>query len=158
MRQILYFLFVISFFIFFTLSTYAKDNIKVVDGDTIHIGKLKYRFSGIDAPEMKQLCNKDGKEVLCGVLAKNALIEKINNSPVTCKIEEVDRYKRLVAECFVGEESLSKFLVKNGYAVAYRRYSMKFVDDENYAKENKLGLWSMAFEYPWDYRAKARAK
>ena len=153
MRQILYFLFVISFFIFSILSAHAKDNVKVIDGDTIHIGVNKYRFSGIDAPEMKQLCNKDGKEVFCGVLAKNALIEKINNSPVTCKIEEIDRYKRLVAECFVREESLSKFLVKNGYAVAYRRYSMKFVEDENYAKENKLGLWSMTFVYPWDYRA-----
>ena len=158
MRQILYFLFVISFFIFSILSAHAKDNVKVIDGDTIHIGKLKYRFSGIDAPETKQLCKKNGKEILCGVLAKNVLIEKINNSPVTCKIEEIDRYKRLVAECFVREESLSKFLVKNGYAVAYRRYSMKFVEDENCAKENKLGLWSMTFEYPWDYRAKARAK
>ena len=139
-------------------NSFAAEQVKVIDGDTIHIGKLKYRFSGIDAPEMKQSCRKDEKEVLCGVLAKNALIEKINNSPVTCKIEEVDRYKRLVAECFVREESLSKFLVKNGYAVAYRRYSMKFVEDENYAKENKLGLWSMTFEYPWDYRAKASAK
>jgi len=36
MRQILYFLFVISFFIFSTLSAYAKDNVKVIDGDTIH--------------------------------------------------------------------------------------------------------------------------
>ena len=147
-----------TFLLLFCFHSFAEEQVKVIDGDTIHIGKLKYRFSGIDAPEMKQLCNKDGKEVLCGVLARNALIEKINNSPVTCKIEEVDRYKRLVAECFVGEESLSKFLVKNGYAVAYRRYSMKFVEDENYAKENKLGLWSMTFQYPWDYRAKARAK
>ena len=147
-----------TFLLLLCFNSFAEEQVKVIDGDTIHIGKLKYRFSGIDAPEIKQLCNKDGKEVLCGVLAKNVLIEKINNSPVTCKIEEVDRYKRLVAECFVREESLSKFLVKNGYAVAYRRYSMKFVDDENYAKENKLGLWSMAFEYPWDYRAKARAK
>ena len=147
-----------TFLLLLCFNSFAEEQVKVIDGDTIHIGKLKYRFSGIDAPEMKQLCNKDGKEVLCGVLAKNALIEKINNSPVTCKIEEVDRYKRLVAECFVREESLSKFLVKNGYALAYRRYSMKFVDDENYAKENKLGLWSMTFEYPWDYRTKARAK
>jgi endonuclease YncB( thermonuclease family) len=147
-----------TFLLLLCFNSFAAEQVKVIDGDTIHIGKLKYRFSGIDAPEMKQLCNKDGKEVLCGVLAKNALIEKINNSPVTCKIEEVDRYKRLVAECFVREESLSKFLVKNGYAVAYRRYSMKFVEDENYAKENKLGLWSMTFEYPWDYRTKARAK
>ena len=147
-----------TFLILLCFNSFAAEQVKVIDGDTIHIGKLKYRFSGIDAPEMKQLCNKEGKEVLCGVLAKNALIDKINNSPVTCKIEEVDRYKRLVAECFVREESLSKFLVKNGYAVAYRRYSMKFVEDENYAKENKLGLWSMTFEYPWDYRTKARAK
>ena len=147
-----------AFLLLLCFNSFAEEKVKVIDGDTIHIGKLKYRFSGIDAPEMKQLCNKGGKEVLCGLLAKNALIEKINNSPVTCKIEEVDRYKRLVAECFVREESLSKFLVKNGYALAYRRYSMKFVDDENYAKENKLGLWSMTFEYPWDYRTKARAK
>jgi len=147
-----------AFLLLLCFNSFAEEKVKVIDGDTIHIGKLKYRFSGIDAPEMKQLCNKGGKEVLCGLLAKNALIDKINNSPVTCKIEEVDRYKRLVAECFVREESLSKFLVKNGYAVAYRRYSMKFVEDENYAKENKLGLWSMTFEYPWDYRTKARAK
>ena len=147
-----------TFLLLLCFNSFAAEQVKVIDGDTIHIGKLKYRFSGIDAPEMKQLCNKEGKEVLCGVFAKNALIDKINNSPVTCKIEEVDRYKRLVAECFVREESLSKFLVKNGYAVAYRRYSMKFVEDENYAKENKLGLWSMTFEYPWDYRTKARAK
>ncbi len=147
-----------AFLLLLCFNSFAEEKVKVIDGDTIHIGKLKYRFSGIDAPEMKQLCNKGGKEVLCGLLAKNALIDKINNSPVTCKIEEVDRYKRLVAECFVREESLSKFLVKNGYALAYRRYSMKFVDDENYAKENKLGLWSMTFEYPWDYRAKVRAK
>ena len=147
-----------TFLLLLCFNSFAEEQVKVIDGDTIHIGKLKYRFSGIDAPEMKQLCNKGGKEVLCGLLAKNALIDKINNSPVTCKIEEVDRYKRLVAECFVREESLSKFLVKNGYALAYRRYSMKFVDDENYAKENKLGLWSMTFEYPWDYRTKARAK
>ena len=150
--------FIATFLLLLCFNSFAAEQVNVIDGDTIHIGKLKYRFSGIDAPEMKQLCNKDGKEVLCGVLAKNALIDKINNSPVTCKIEEVDRYKRLVAECFVREESLSKFLVKNGYAVAYRRYSMKFVEDENYAKENKLGLWSMTFEYPWDYRTKARAK
>jgi len=129
MRQILYFLFVISFFIFSTLSAYAKDNVKVVDGDTIHIGVNKYRFSGIDTPEMKQVCKK----------------------------ETVDRYKRIVAECFVNNESLSKYLVRNGYAFAYRRYSTKFVEDEEYARTNQLGLWAMQFEYPWDYRKRIRS-
>ena len=44
---------------------------------------------------------------------------------------------------FCEEESLSKYLVRNGYAFAYRRYSKKFIEDEEYAKENQLGLWSM---------------
>ena len=45
-------------------------------------------------------------------------------------------------------------LVNSGYAFAYRRYSKKFVPDEDYAKLNKLGMWSMEFDYPWDWRKK----
>jgi len=60
----------------------------------------------------------------------------------------------MVAECFVNNESLSSFLVKNGYAFAYRRYSKQFVEYENFAKKNKLGLWAMEFQYPWDFRRK----
>jgi len=155
MKQILYYF---IFIIVLSSASYAKDMVKVIDGDTIHIGKLKYRFSGIDTPEMKQLCKKEDKTILCGVLARDALIQKINNQPVECKMETIDRYKRIVAECFVNNESLSQYLVRNGYAFAYRRYSTKFVEDEEYAKTNQLGLWSMQFEYPWDYRNRIRSK
>jgi endonuclease YncB( thermonuclease family) len=155
MKQILYYF---IFIIVLSSPSYAKDMVKVIDGDTIHIGKLKYRFSGIDTPEMKQLCKKEDKTILCGVLARDALIQKINNQPVECKMETIDRYKRIVAECFVNNESLSQYLVRNGYAFAYRRYSTKFVEDEEYAKTNQLGLWSMQFEYPWDYRNRIRSK
>ena len=88
------------------------------------------------------------------MLSKVKLVEKINNQKVNCKKITTDRYKRTVAECFVNNESLSSFLVKNGYAFAYRRYSKQFVEDENFAKKNKLGLWAMEFQYPWDYRRK----
>ena len=142
----------------FTSNTFSQEKAYVVDGDTIHIGSNKYRFSGIDTPEIKQTCSKDNAIIMCGVLAKNALIHKINNHPVLCKQETIDRYKRIVAECFVNNESLSKYLVRNGYAFAYRKYSKKFIEDEQYAKENKLGLWSMTFEYPWEYRRKLRSK
>ena len=124
---------------------HAENSAKVIDGDTIHIGSKKYRFSGIDTPEMKQTCKKDNQIVMCGVIARDALVKKINKQQVNCKEEEIDRYKRIVAECFVGNDSLSKYLVRNGHAVAYRKYSMKFVEDEDYAKQNKLGLWSMNF-------------
>lgn len=154
MRSICFFL---CYFFILCGQALAKPMVAVIDGDTIHIGQKKYRFSGIDAPEIKQTCQKDGVVIMCGVIAKDALQNKINNREVSCKDEEIDRYQRIVAECFIGEESLSKYLVRNGYAVAYRKYSNKFIEDEEYAKQNKLGLWSMTFEYPWDYRAKLRS-
>lgn len=132
----------------------TAQDLKVVDGDTIHIGKTKYRFHGIDAPEMSQVCMKENKNIKCGVVAKDKLLKKIGSQKVTCKQEAIDRYKRIVAECFVNNESLSGYLVKNGYAFAYRKYSKKFIEDEEYAKKNKLGLWAMNFQYPWDYRKK----
>ena len=36
--------------------TNIQEEIRIIDGDTIHINKFKYRLHGIDAPEMKQLC------------------------------------------------------------------------------------------------------
>jgi len=113
----------------FTSNAFSQEKVYVVDGDTIHIGSNKYRFSGIDTPEMKQTCSKDNKIIMCGVLAKDALIQKINNRRVLCKEETIDRYKRIVAECFVNKESLSTYLVRNGYAFAYRKYSKKFIED-----------------------------
>lgn len=141
-------------FLFLLQAPLLAQTIKIVDGDTIHINNIKYRFHGIDAPEMKQMCKQNNQQLKCGVLARNALVKKIGNQYVRCKKITIDRYKRIIAECFVNDESLSKHLVRNGYAFAYRRYSKKFIEDENFAREQKLGLWQMQFEYPWNYRRK----
>jgi endonuclease YncB( thermonuclease family) len=149
------------FFFLFLLSTISFANekkIQVIDGDTIYIGKLKYRFFGIDAPEIKQICEKDNIKIKCGVIAKNVLENKIGDKIPECIVKDKDRYQRLVAECFVGKESLSKFMVKEGYAVAYTQYSKDFIEDEKYAKENKLGIWSMNFQVPSEYRKSLRNK
>ena len=84
--------------------------------------------------------------------AKKLLAEKIGNTTIKCISKGKDKYKRTLAECFVNNESLSKFLVRSGYAFAYRKYSTKFIKDEDFAKDNKLGMWSMTFQYPWDFR------
>ena len=131
------------------------DKLKVVDGDTIVLKGEKIRFSGIDTPELKQTCIYKNQEVVCGVFAKAILIEKIGNETPVCIREGKDIYKRTLAECFIDGESLSSFLVRSGYAFAYRKYSKKFVEDEEFAKTNKLGLWSMKFQYPWDFRKKS---
>ena len=128
------------------------DNLKIIDGDTIILNGEKIRFSGIDTPELKQTCLKDDQEVPCGMTAKMLLVKKIDNATIECISEGKDTYKRTLAECFVNGESLSKFLVRSGYAFAYRKYSTKFIKDEEFAKANKLGMWAMTFQYPWDFR------
>ena len=146
---------VISFFllIFFLIFNQVKSqDLRVVDGDTIHLNGEKIRFTGIDTPELKQTCIKEGVINPCGVTAKEILIKKISDNKVECISEGKDQYKRTLAECFVNNESLSSYLVRNGYAFAYRKYSKKFILDEDYAKANKIGMWSMKFDYPWDYR------
>ena len=142
----------IATFILLIVQNVSSNTVHVIDGDTIKIGNKKIRFSGIDAPELNQYCFKNGKKILCGVLAKKALIKKIGNKVPKCVIEGKDIYKRILAECFINEKSLSKFLVRNGYAFAYRKYSKKFIQDEEVARKNKLGLWSMKFDYPWEFR------
>jgi len=143
---------ILSLVFFLTIDDIKSQELKVVDGDTIHLNGKKIRFTGIDTPELKQTCIKEDIENLCGVTAKQILVNKIGNNPVECISEGRDRYKRILAECFVNDESLSTYLVRSGYAFAYRKYSKKFIIDEEYAKVNKIGMWSMKFEYPWDYR------
>ena len=137
---------------FFTYTDIKSQDIKIMDGDTIKINGEKIRFSGIDTPELKQNCIKEGESDPCGITAKQILIDKIGNNKVICISEGKDQYKRTLAECFVNDESLSSYLVRSGYAFAYRRYSKKFIPDEDYARINKIGIWAMKFEYPWDYR------
>ena len=139
-------------FFFLTYDDVKSYEIKIIDGDTIHLYSEKIRFSWFYTPELKQTCNKNNEIVYCGIEAKQMLIDKIGKNKVNCIREGKDQYKRTLAECFVNDISLSRFLVREGYAFAYRRYSKKFIKDENFAKKNNMGMWSMKFDYPWDWR------
>ena len=145
----------LSLYLFFGLLIFSSansDQLIVTDGDTIRIGDERIRFSGIDAPEIKQTCIYQEIEFKCGEFSKNLLIEKISNQQVNCIREGKDQYGRTLAECFVGKESLSSYLVREGYALAYRKYSDKFILDEEYAQSKGNGMWSMDFMFPWDFR------
>ena len=139
-------------FFFLVYNDVKSYEIKIVDGDTMHLNGEKIRFSGIDTPELKQTCLYNEEVVNCGITAKKLLINIIGDNEVKCISEGKDRYQRTLAECFVNKLSLSSYLVKKGYAFAYRKYSQKFIKDEDYARINRLGMWSMKFEYPWDFR------
>jgi len=169
-KKLIILIIISSIFFILTYNDVRSENInkisgfaKVIDGDTIKINSKKIRLYGIDAPEKKQKCKKTyltisfmsfTKDYMCGEVSTQKLIKKINKQKLNCNILDVDRYKRLIGECFKRDINLNSWMVSNGYAVAYRKYSKKYVSDEINAKNNKLGIWQGKFEMPWDYRRK----
>ena len=125
----------------------------ITDGDTIKILNQRIRLHGIDTPEKKQICTKNFEEYNCGKEATDALVRKINRKLVVCKVhDKLDRYNRYIGVCFIEEVNLNKWMVRNGYAVAYKRYSKDYIQDEYYAKKNKLGVWAGNFIHPEKWR------
>ena len=150
-------------FLFINFSILNSEDLKfisgkatIIDGDTIIINDEKIRFGGIDAPETKQICYLNSNKVFCGKISSEKLKEIIAENIVNCIRERnKDKYGRIIAECFIKDESISSNMVKNGYAFDYARYSKKkYAKYQEYARKNKLGIWKMKFEYPWLWRKK----
>tara|TARA_B100001248_G_C27105476_1_gene328910 strand:+ start:97 stop:588 length:492 start_codon:yes stop_codon:yes gene_type:complete len=158
---------IIIIFLMFSTNILAQEIIgipKIVDGDTVYINNYKIRLEGIDAPEMKQKCKKEKLKIssiigftfyedyYCGEHSKENLEAKVKGSNIKCISFTKDIYKRYLAKCFKGKINLNRWMVRNGHAVAYRRYSKEYVPDEDFAKENKLGLWQGKFLKPEKWR------
>ena len=157
-----------SFIILFSLNNKSFSNegkiigiAKVIDGDTLKIGSKKIRLYGIDAPEKKQKCKKKylninflyfQKEYNCGIVSKNNLKKKIENKVIKCMYKSKDRYARYLGICYLENLDLNKWMVKNGDALAYKKYSRKYELQEQYAKENKIGIWQGTFLKPEEWR------
>ena len=130
---------------------------KVIDGDTIEIQGQRVRLFGIDAPEDKQTCQRDGQPWRCGKDATFALADKIGVKPIECEPKgKPDRYGRAIAVCRLNGEDLNAWLVFQGWALAYRQFSLAYVPQENEAKEAKRGVWASEFIRPWKWRAGER--
>jgi endonuclease YncB( thermonuclease family) len=125
----------------------------ITDGDTIRIAGTRIRLHGIDSPERDQSCvGADGQAYACGVEATKALADFIGGRGVDCLVRDTDRYGRSVAVCQVGGVDVGGWMVSSGWAVAYRRYSMDYVDEEDRARAARCGLWAGSFDNPWDWR------
>ena len=136
-----------------TSATELTGKPRIIDGDTIVIGDQRIRLHGIDTPEAKQTCQRqDGTVYRCGDMATFALAELIEKHRVTCGGDTTDRYGRLIGICITGPVNLNAEMVRRGWALAYRRYSTDYVEEEDEARAAGRRMWQGMFVPPWDWR------
>jgi endonuclease YncB( thermonuclease family) len=125
---------------------------RVVDGDTLIIHGTSIRLNGIDAPEWAQSCEMKGREYRCAEQATRALTALLAGRTTECIEVTRDRYQRIVARCHVGSIDIGGWMVEHGWAIAYRRYSLDYVEAEMRARSEKAGLWAGTFVEPEAWR------
>lgn len=128
---------------------------RVIDGDTLEVAGQRVRLQGIDAPESAQSCRRaNGEPYRCGDQATQELQKRIGTGTSTCcTIESRDRYNRALGICYTADEvDLNAWLVRQGYALAYRHYSTKYVNQEDQARADEAGIWAGEFVAPWSWR------
>lgn len=126
---------------------------RVVDGDTLEIAGRRLRLVGIDAPELRQTCAREGRTWRCGRAAAHGLARKVKDRDVTCALHETDRWDRPLALCTAGGTDLSAWLAEQGWALAFRRYGTAYLAEEDRARAARQGMWSGSFTEPGAYRA-----
>jgi endonuclease YncB( thermonuclease family) len=119
----------------------------VIDGDTIILEGEHMRLIGIDAPELAQACDEDGRTIACGRRARRAL-ETIAQAPFDCRGGGHDIYGRRLVSCSAAGRDVASRLVADGQAVAEGCCRA----EEAEARAQRRGIWAGSFERPADWR------
>ena len=135
-----------------------RGNAQIKDADTIEIEDIGIRLDGIDAPELDQVCAKNGIEWPCGREAASALKRRINGRVVICN-DLQPGLQRLRGRCRVDgdSEDLNSWLTNGGWAFAYTKYSGEYTNDEAAARRARRGIWAGDEPMPpWEWRRRNR--
>jgi len=127
----------------------------ITDADTIVVGGETIRLQGVDAPETDQIC-LDSRGALwnCGIDARDRLVRYIGSRQTSCVTNDKDVFGRWLATCSTNGGDLSAWLVREGLALAFVRYSSAYAPEEVTARSAQKGMWAGAFIAPWDWRAR----
>ncbi len=124
---------------------------RVIDGDTIELSNREMvRYIGIDAPEIRE--KKNGEWVYKPrPYAEEARVfnqKLVEGKSVRLEfdVQKRDKYKRLLAYVYEGDEMVNIEMVRSGFAMIYTyppniKYSQRFLDAQKEARNNKKGLW-----------------
>lgn len=116
----------------------------VTDGDTLRMNGMRIRLWGIDAPEMAQPFGLD---------AKRKLAAFVLDQRIECHDKGSDRYKRTVAQCFLNGTDLGAYMISQGYAIDYTKYSGGFYrKQEDEARSERLGMHASGYIAPEEWR------
>ena len=123
----------------------------VIDGDTLEVGGRTIRISGIDAPELGQLCRNNNKVYRCGLEAALTLKRLISvEGKIDCRAAP-GRPKE-EKSCQVGNRDVGEAMLRQGYAVALPSAPATYRSAEQGAKSSRLGLWRGDFMMPAAWR------
>ena len=155
MKKLIIFLLVFLTFIPKINAETTSDTVSLsncVDGNSsrfmLGVSEIKVKFLGIEVEEkIKDETTLEINETfisdyVCNLLKSSTKI-KIEYEPT---IEKEDKFGRIQAWVFVDDVLLQEELVRIGYAkVMYLNddflYADKLKEAQNYAKENRLGIW-----------------
>jgi endonuclease YncB( thermonuclease family) len=126
---------------------------EVVDGNTLLVGGQRVRLYGIDAPELDQTCDWPEKQIMCGEIAKSAVLDLVAGvERVSCKTRGRYYGGRWIAVCYADGSDIGRNMVRAGWALANRHQSLDYVRTEHKAKNAKRGLWKGEFDSPRVWR------
>ena len=127
---------------------------KIVDGDTLDIGRLRIRLHGIDAPEAGQKCKKpNGGNWPCGKESIKAIAKLANGKRVHCVGDTWDDFGRFIGTCSVGSLEINREMVRLGLAWNFDKYSMIYKPLEKRVRKARTGVFRAPTMTPWEYRA-----
>lgn len=131
---------------------------RIVDGDTLEIGPQLVDLYGIDAPEQRQTCEREGKPWGCGMEATYAMAALLETHWLTCHPQAIGAAGNIEAVCRLGGPkgiSVNRRFVRQGWALALPETGRDYVRAQQDAEAAKAGLWSGAFVAPWEWRRTA---
>ncbi len=86
------------------------------------------------------------------MIAQGAMHDLVAGAQVSCEKKNTDRYGRIVATCSADGFDIGANMVHTGWALAYRRYSKRYVAIEEKVKAAGRGMWRGEFVPPWEWR------
>ena len=121
---------------------------------TVQFNDTDFVLYGIDAPDNAQSCkNQNGMDYNCGRIAKEKLQSLTLGQELSCVSQGTNKNGQKVATCVnANGDDVAALMVRSGWAIADKKQSNKYVEEEISAYRQKVGMWEGKFQEPEKWR------